>query len=25
MGLPPQHVYDDPEPVDISHLRPGRG
>jgi hypothetical protein len=25
MGLPAQHVYDDPEPLDISHLRPGRG
>ncbi len=25
MGLPPQHVYDDPDPIDISHLRPGRG
>jgi hypothetical protein len=25
MGLPVPHVYDDPEPVDISHLRPGRG
>jgi hypothetical protein len=25
MGLPAQHVYDDPDPIDISHLRPGRG
>jgi hypothetical protein len=25
VGLPVQHVYDDPEPNDISHLRPGRG
>jgi hypothetical protein len=25
MGLPPQHVYEDPEPIDLSHLRPGRG
>ncbi|MGD0730079.1 MAG: hypothetical protein ABR956_02365 [Terracidiphilus sp.] len=25
MGLPAQHVYDDPEPLDVSHLRPGRG
>jgi hypothetical protein len=25
MGLPPQHVYEDPDPIDISHLRPGRG
>jgi hypothetical protein len=25
IGLPVQHVYDDPEPNDISHLRPGRG
>jgi hypothetical protein len=25
MGLPAQHVYDDPDPIDMSHLRPGRG
>jgi hypothetical protein len=25
MGLPAQHVYDDPDPIDISRLRPGRG
>jgi hypothetical protein len=25
MGLPAQHVYDDPDPIDLSHLRPGRG
>ena len=25
MGLPAQHVYDDPDPIDVSHLRPGRG
>jgi hypothetical protein len=25
VGLPAQHVYDDPEPNDMSHLRPGRG
>jgi hypothetical protein len=25
MGLPAQHIYDDPDPIDISHLRPGRG
>jgi len=25
MGLPPQHVYEDPDPIDMSHLRPGRG
>jgi hypothetical protein len=24
-GLPVPHTYDDPEPVDLSHLRPGRG
>ena len=24
-GLPVPHIYDDPEPNDISHLRPGRG
>jgi len=24
-GLPMPHIYDDPEPNDISHLRPGRG
>jgi hypothetical protein len=24
-GLPAQHEYQDPEPVDLSHLRPGRG
>jgi hypothetical protein len=25
MGLPILPIYDDPEPIDISHLRPGRG
>jgi hypothetical protein len=25
MGLPVLPFYDDPEPVDLSHLRPGRG
>ena len=25
MGLPPQHVYESPDPIDMSHLRPGRG
>ena len=25
MGLPAQHVYEDPDPIDMSHLRPGRG
>jgi hypothetical protein len=25
MGLPVLPIYDDPEPVDLSHLRPGRG
>lgn len=25
LGLPMQHVYEDPDPIDISHLRPGRG
>jgi len=25
MGLPAQHLYDDPDPIDLSHLRPGRG
>jgi hypothetical protein len=25
MGLPAQHVYDNPDPIDLSHLRPGRG
>jgi len=25
MGLPVMKPYDDPEPVDVSHLRPGRG
>jgi len=25
MGLPAQHVYDNPDPIDMSHLRPGRG
>jgi hypothetical protein len=25
LGLPAQHVYENPDPVDISHLRPGRG
>jgi hypothetical protein len=25
MGLPVLPTYDDPEPIDISHLRPGRG
>ena len=25
MGLPAQHVYEDPDPIDVSHLRPGRG
>ena len=25
VGLPVPHTYDDPEPVDLSHLRPGRG
>jgi hypothetical protein len=25
IGLPVQHTYDDPEPNDMSHLRPGRG
>jgi hypothetical protein len=24
-GLPVPHIYDDPEPNDMSHLRPGRG
>ena len=24
-GIPVPHIYDDPEPNDISHLRPGRG
>jgi hypothetical protein len=24
-GLPVLPVYDDPEPLDLSHLRPGRG
>jgi hypothetical protein len=24
-GLPAQHEYEDPEPADLSHLRPGRG
>jgi hypothetical protein len=24
-GLPLPHIYEDPEPNDISHLRPGRG
>jgi len=25
IGLPLQHVYEDPDPIDLSHLRPGRG
>ena len=25
MGLPAQHIYADPDPIDLSHLRPGRG
>jgi hypothetical protein len=25
VGLPVLPAYDDPEPIDISHLRPGRG
>ena len=25
IGLPVLHTYDDPEPLDFSHLRPGRG
>jgi len=25
MGLPVLPIYDDPEPLDLSHLRPGRG
>ncbi|MGA2650377.1 MAG: hypothetical protein ABSF28_07630 [Terracidiphilus sp.] len=25
MGLPVPHVYEDPDPIDMSHLRPGRG
>ena len=25
VGLPAQHVYEDPDPIDFSHLRPGRG
>jgi len=25
IGLPVPHTYDDPEPLDFSHLRPGRG
>ena len=25
LGLPAQHVYEDPDPIDFSHLRPGRG
>jgi hypothetical protein len=25
MGLPVLPAYDDPEPIDLSHLRPGRG
>ena len=25
LGLPMQHVYENPDPIDISHLRPGRG
>lgn len=25
MGIPQLPVFDDPEPVDLSHLRPGRG
>ena len=25
MGLPVLPIYDDPEPIDLSHLRPGRG
>jgi len=24
-GLPAEHEYEDPEPADLSHLRPGRG
>ena len=24
-GLPVLPVYDDPDPIDLSHLRPGRG
>jgi len=24
-GLPQYPIYDDPEPLDLSHLRPGRG
>jgi hypothetical protein len=25
LGLPVLHTFDDPEPLDLSHLRPGRG
>jgi hypothetical protein len=25
MGLPVLPMFDDPEPLDLSHLRPGRG
>jgi hypothetical protein len=25
VGLPVLPAYDDPEPVDLNHLRPGRG
>ena len=25
VGLPPPHAYSDPDPLDLSHLRPGRG
>ena len=25
IGLPPLPVYEDPDPLDLSHLRPGRG
>jgi hypothetical protein len=24
-GIPQLHSYDDPDPIDLTHLRPGRG